>query len=457
MEVNLGAPTLPEPSPSSTEQTPHVHASQQPELLPRALRAVGACLLLIAASSFLFRTWGQEDDVTRYLMLLGQLVLLGGAGFFCALKVQEKRGARTFFSLVVAVVPVHFAVLGGVIYSQLAMDSPASDLPSYFIWKAQDALTAVLLVVGAQLALIPATFVAMLTLVRKHAWQLTLVFLAFNAVLLIPIREPNTIAWILAALVPLLLYAQTRLFPGSPSMSTPQGRLVRTMLAAPVVVLIGRTMFHYSVTASLIGVLALTVGLALVVYAQRLDGERRSMLLSLKQVGGLMIMVVGWTLIAGDNVLGRVMNGSGLASLDIPLIVLPWAVLFWLTAGFAILGAAWYRRAGAAIAVIVACVNILFFHETATSLLCLGVGIAVFAYGVRWKQRVMLVLGAAAAVVGLLGLSVLAIHVEALTHWVTLTVLGVALIFVASALDRNRQYLMRRVSGLRIRLREWSY
>jgi hypothetical protein len=66
-------------------------------------------------------------------------------------------------------------------------------------------------------------------------------------------------------------------------------------------------------------------------------------------------------------------------------------------------------------------------------------------------------LGVLTGAVGLVSVAVLTIRIEALTHWGSLTALGVALIFGAALLDRNRQRLVRRLSALRGRMQSWSY
>ena len=91
------------------------------------LRSLGAMLVVAATSTFMLQQWSDGSDVTRYLTLLALTALLAGAGFACGLGVRETRGARTFLELVIAAVPVHFAVLGGLLQSQFPWDQAFSD------------------------------------------------------------------------------------------------------------------------------------------------------------------------------------------------------------------------------------------------------------------------------------------------------------------------------------------
>lgn len=445
---------------AAVEEDPIVEATtpseERSEVMPRALRAVGALLLVIAASSFMFRDWGQLDDVTRYLTLLGQLVLLAAAGFFCGLKLKEKRGARTFLSLVVAIVPVHFAVLGGVLYSQLALDAPISELPAFAVWRAADAATAIGLMLGAQLVLMPATFIAMLTLARRHAWQLSLAFVGLNVVLLVPVREPDVIAAIVAVCAPLVLLLQLRLLARTPSLTTPQGRFARAMLAVPLIVIVGRTLLYYPITGPFLGVLILTLGLAAFAVSSHLDGGFEQRRFGVGRWSGVFAMILGWMITVGRGPLEHVL-GQGLEPLDLPLLFIPAAVIVLgaseLTSG----GKLGLRRLGAALATLGVCLDVLSVNELLTSLVSLAVGIALVGYGARVRQKAVLALGSVSIGVGAVSAGWLTMNIEMLTHWGTLTAIGVALIFGAAALDRNRQDLQRRLFNFTTRMRAWSF
>lgn len=425
------------------------------DLMPRVLRGIGAVLLVIAASSFMFRDWGQHDDVTRYLMLLGQLVLLTAAGFFCGLKLDEKRGARTFLSLVVAVIPVHFAVLGGVLYSQLAMDAPTSALPTFAVWRATDATTAIGLALGAQLVLLPATFVAMLTLVRRHAIPMTLAFVGLNALLLLPIREPDVVAAVIACVAPLALLFQLRVLARTPSLETKQGRYVRAMLPVPVLVLVGRTVLYYPITAPFLGVLLLAIGLAVFVFAVHLHDDQTPTRFAAARATGVATMIAGWLVTVGRGPLTRIFDG-GAEAFDVPLLTLPAAAIV-LLASERTPSKLPYRRLGAALATFGVCVDVLAVNELVTGLSTLAVGVALLAYGARVRQKAVIVLGSVSVGFGLVSAALLTIRVETLTHWGTLTAIGTALIFGAAALDRNRQALQRRLLDLHTRMRAWNY
>ena len=203
-------------------------------------------------------------------------------------------------------------------------DATFSSLPSYAVWQVGDAVTAVGLCLGAQLVLIPSTFVAMLTLVRKHALGLTLAFVGLNTVLLVPLRGADAMALLLVVVVPVVLHLQLRFFGSSPSLSTPQGYFVRAVLALPVLVVVGRTVLHYPLTSPFVGSVLLTSGLALFAHMVRLTRDHDRPVLNLLQVVGVISMLLGWVAIA---------MSSSLRELLLPLRELPQAGMRSIDAG----------------------------------------------------------------------------------------------------------------------------
>ena len=127
--------------------------SQRFEGLSRLLRGVGALALLAAASSFLLQHWESGGDVWRYYALLAHTGLLGVLGFAWGLRAGDAKGARTFLALAAGLVPAHFSILGGLVYSQFSLDGPLAAVASYATWVAPDATTATLAVAATAVAL----------------------------------------------------------------------------------------------------------------------------------------------------------------------------------------------------------------------------------------------------------------------------------------------------------------
>src|SRR5689334_21594741 len=115
------------------EPAPKTERTFDPDALTRALRIAGAALVVASASTFMLQHWQSGNDMWRYTMLVGQSLLLAAAAYFVGLTLREGRSARTFLALVLATMPVSFAVLGGLVYSQFHLEAVAP-LPHYATW-----------------------------------------------------------------------------------------------------------------------------------------------------------------------------------------------------------------------------------------------------------------------------------------------------------------------------------
>src|SRR5262245_25890813 len=102
-------------NPESSEKTP---SPLDEAAFTRMLRVSGAVLLAASASSFMLQHWEAGNDLARYALLVGHSLLLALAAYFCGLRVNESRGARTFLAIILAIAPATFAVLGGLVYSR---------------------------------------------------------------------------------------------------------------------------------------------------------------------------------------------------------------------------------------------------------------------------------------------------------------------------------------------------
>src|SRR5690349_21940494 len=135
-------------------QDPPRRRALDPEALTRALRIAGAAFVVASASTFMLQHWQSGNDIGRYAMLVGQSILLAAAAYFVGLTVREGRSARTFLALVLGTIPVSFAVLGGLVYSQFHFGELAP-LPHYASWIAPSKGAALLAVLGTLIVLTP--------------------------------------------------------------------------------------------------------------------------------------------------------------------------------------------------------------------------------------------------------------------------------------------------------------
>jgi hypothetical protein len=446
---------LPSPRPATLSRPPkpaEAAGAVRADRVAMLLRLLGALLLVSAAGTFLVQHWNAGNDVQRYLLLLGQAVVLAGAGVYAGLGLSEPKSARTFLGLVLAVTPVHFGVLAALVYSRFSLDggSSALRLPQHALWLAPSDAAALGITALGLVVLVPLVLISFTALARGQVARLAVPFLAGNALLLVPTRDSDVVVWLLATGAYAVHRSLAHPELARAGLDTPSGRLARALPYTGPTLLLGRALYLYEPTQLMFGVLGLL--LWVVGYVEL---GRASNLPALRLIGQWLCTlagVLGW---------GALVRAFGLdarcpAALRLALDVLPVCLGLLLLARHAVGGAAGPRRLALLVANACMLVELRLWGGATPGALALAVGTASLLYAARLQQ----VAAALGAVAGLLaGLGVVLSHlvrVPALGHWAALSVFGVALILGASALERRKERLLAYVASARSELSEWS-
>ena len=395
----------------------------------RVLRVSGAVLLVASASTFMLQRWGEGNDLARYALLVGHSVLLALAAYFCGLKVNESRGARTFLALILAIAPTTFAVLGGLVYSKFHLEElPA--LPNYARWVAPTAGSALLAVAGTFVVLGPLAAVAFTTLARRDARALTLAFVGANVLLLVPVRDPNVVVVLFGASVAALVELELRRFSHVAQLSTLEGRLARASLFGPPALLAARAVHLYHPSSLFVGGVLLTGAYALTAYAAKLtDGSARDGV----TFGSTSLALLGWMFCYSEISL-HVPRGA----VEVVLFGLPSAFLVLVTSRHANRLRPLFTGLAVVIAVLTAVVAPIVELSVWSALACIVTGVGVLAWGAARRSLVATLGGALVGVVGV-GLQVsLAVQANEFARWGSLLVGGIVLILGASLAERNK-------------------
>ena len=420
--------------------------------LSKVFRFLGALLVVAATSTFMLQQWHAGGSATRYLTLLAMTVSLVAAGVFCGIGVRESRGARTFFALVIAAIPVHFSVLGGLLQSQLPWDHFTG---AYAPWNAESLATALSLTGLGVAVLIPCMHLSMLTLIRPCARTLTAAYAAANLMLLVPVRDPDLVAWLVAASFAFVAFFEHRVSASSPALRTGEGVYVRAVLIVPAIVMIGRTALWYEPTFASAGLVLLVAGSACFAWPRAIQGH--SALAVGMQASSSVGAAVGCFLL-GIAALETIAVSAQPGFL---LLTLPAAALLLALSRWSVSTGTGYRIAAAVLAVAASTANLIVFWDptqvSVAGFACLIVGVLFVASGVHWKQLVPVILGAIGVAAGTANFVVAAIEVENLMHWGTLAASGVLLIFVAAAFERYAQRIVALAGVLGNGVRDWQY
>ncbi len=413
-----------DPQPATDRQVREVPI----EGVTRMLRLSGAFVLIAAASTFLFQHWQQGQDVQRYLGLLALTAALPAAGFFCGLRIGETKGARTLLAVAASLLPAHFCLLGAFLYSRFAWGSGLVPMPTYALWTAPSDAAALAVTAGALVVLAPIAWVAFLALARPHAVRLTAAYLGVNALLLVPSRDPQLMALLLAASV-LGLAAIEAKIGGDRALRTLEGVMVRCLMVAAPVLLAARSWLHYDVSALWLAVVC--AALAAVGLGLARQGRLRPTWRVPLETSSLVPAAGAALALATAGVQAGMPEPLALPAASLPFA----ALLALLSLGAGPRGAT-LRGAAAAVALGAAALNVTFGGVFA-SLWCLAIAIPCAGYGLASERRWLLLSA------GIVSLATLAHHVQeavqlyAASAWAGLALLGIAVILAASVLERQ--------------------
>ena len=413
--------------------TPAAERTFDPDALTRALRIAGAALVVASASTFMLQHWQGGNDLIRYAMLVGQSLLLAAAAYFVGLSLREGRSARTFLALVLATMPVSFAVLGGLVYSQFHLEATQT-LPSYATWIAPSPQAAVLSVVATLVVLVPLAAVAFVALARKEARALSIAFFAANLLVLVPVRQPLVVVLLAGAALIALLRLELKRFGVSAQLSTLEGKLARVMPFAAPGIMLGRVFHLYQVGPAFVGgVLLITAAVVWLLLSRTVAAWKRDSGAWLSAA----LAVIGWAMCWSE--LSDHIHGATSAL----LLGLPMAALF----GFAAKRAVKARGFLTGLATTTGLVTTLcacafdWSHVGAVGCIAVGLGVAVWGASVRALFRTI-----SGSLVALYGIGVqvwLATHADSVLRWAGLSVVGVLLIVGSAYVDRNRGRITR--------------
>lgn len=211
------------------------------------LRIGGAGLIVFSLSLFLMQGMEATSDLHRYLLLLGQTMLLTCAGFAVGFILKEPRGARVFFSLALVSIPANFAVLGAMIYSVAPLDNVITDYPTYASWKSTDIKELIVAGIAGLVVLIPMSVFCFAVFARHSKWWLSAAYLVASASLLIPLRETFSITLISSVCALFVLALLSRHNTKHQRIATREEQFAKVLLFSPAALMLVRSAMLYSV------------------------------------------------------------------------------------------------------------------------------------------------------------------------------------------------------------------
>lgn len=409
------------------------------------LRWFGAAAVGISGLLYLLHGIESIDGLLRNWVYLGLMVILVGGGLVSRLTLSDAKGARLFFALAAAVIPVQFTQLGGMIHELVAVDSGWSN------FTAVTPTTTALVAAVTALMLVPVAYAGFSILARSEARQLTLAFSALNALLLVPERDSFLGVAVLAALVAAALVLERRYFArkdSPPVFRTAEGGAVRAMFLLPLAIAGTRFGLHvdalwgYCALGALFGTTLIFGGTWI----------RNRSLVEVASFVGTLAIGMSWWVFAQDIVwaAGRTM------AYPYVVVFAPIALYLFIGAERSPGGARYYRGVASALLTALSVQVLLADPTVITGVLLVMAGVPLAMLGLFQKHREPLLAGAVIAMAGFFGALAAAVEHLTVNSWILFAGLGVALVLVSSVVERYGKRALRSTLDAWTELRDWT-
>jgi hypothetical protein len=248
---------------------------------------------------------------------------------------------------------------------------------------------------------------------------------------LIPVRAPLLVAGLVAIGCAVLAVIAVQARVQQAAFRAREGQLSLALLALPLAILIGRTVWIYSPGAMFTGASLCSLGLlAYVLLARWLPPHRAG-----QQAWASALVAVGLVTLLWP------LRHSVPDAFVIPLLALPPVVALLVLGHFARGAAGLHRQVAAILSGFTLPLQLVLHPHAGSALLAVGVGVGLGLIGMAARQRLVVLSGVVPALLGIARLLYLAVYVEALTHWGSLTLLGAGFVLLASFIEKRRPHL----------------
>jgi hypothetical protein len=373
------------------------------------LRWLGAVTFLCASIGFLVEGWTDTTPFRRELTWAVVTLGLTLLGILSARRFRDPAGARLLLGLAAATIPVHFAQVGAQVWS-LRVEGTRT-------------IGSVVAGMGLLVILAPPLALGASALVRRRGLLLTGLLFALSCPLLLPTRDGTWIA--LVALLEILTLAALELtvFRRDARFSSLEGVAARALLLVPGLILLVRNAYYPSVDAWVAALFAVPSIAFLTL--PRVSALRGAFARGL-EVSGIVGLGIAAAMVCHEPYwLGLMLSLVGLLGAHVALAE---------PRVFACLGVT---------ALALASATVWITPSASHALLIVPVGTlhALFAY--HRRSLPFLIASALVTLAGLVGELVRLVRWPGHDFWLLPAALGVTLLILASALERQRPRLER--------------
>ncbi len=387
------------------------------------LRLLGAGVTVFGALVFMLQGFEHIELAWRPWFYPAFIALLGAGGATSLYLFRDARGARLFLGLAVALVPVQFSQLGGMLHELLYGQVGA--VPGVFR-SGPGSLELIAAVAAVSALVLPAaSWAGFRILVRRYAMPLCVTFLAVSALLLLPARASWPGLFLIGALAGTFLWLERRRFRSAPEFATWEGWAVRCMFLLPLGIATVRAAFYMhelSMFAALFGVAGAL--LLLVIRAAFPTWIAEGM----RALAGA-CLALAWLLLAVD-----------IFSLSYDYLwfaaVFPIGLVLLVIGHFAPRSGRVYRGFGIGLTALASYALLDASNGIPAWLTVCAIGAGACFMGAYYRERSTVFVGAVQTMVSLFGVVVLALRALEADTWLVLAVAGMALVLLSSVAER---------------------
>ncbi len=428
--------------PNTKTHTPS-DAPDQGSKIATFLRWCGSILVILSALSFLLQGTQHFLDY-RHWIALSLTVLLCGCGVGCAYLFKETKGARVFFALGTGFLVVQVSQISAMLYSYLHDFAPNVSA-AYTVWDFSKLgpFTLFVNVLATVILAAPIVYMCFTSLARKYRGQLTTAFVIGSVLLVLPIRDPQIVPILLAALLWVLRYFDLRFHQDS-VMQLREGLAARALASIPALILLGRGFFYpdpFTLSVVILGWLILLTIFDVHRYT------RSAMLIFSTQVIGTLASLSMWLLL--DEKL------DSIVAFPSSIKLLPVAAILFALAS----RVNYYPRIYRIIASMFALYAIYGAMVSGVSLspiLSIASGIAMGMIGIRYREKTPLLAGGGCILGGLLFYCQYAVLLYDASPWLSAIALGLSVLILASYVETKERVIRARSRDYFDAIKTWN-
>jgi hypothetical protein len=409
----------------------------------RYLRWAGSLLVILSAVGFMMQSHADLLPAYQYWVGLAIVLALCVGGLACNYLLKESTGARLFFALGSGFLPVQVSQVSAMLYAYVqGGQAPQPEYTWLQFTDVHPALIAADLGITAFL-LLAVSYTGFSMLAKRQVKPLMQAALLGNFCLLLPIRDGYGLPAMIALLFAGLSLFE-RKFQNDSAMKLSEGLTARALISLPLLIIVGRALlypFSYWLTMVVAAIIACIGIVEVKRYTQS------ALVIFISQCLGTLATLSIWPMTVGH--FADIFHN--LYSFMIPVAL----VLFALSTQVAYHAKA-YRSIGSLLATGLAYAA-LFDDQAFAPLLALSTGIVLVSLGgFKYREKIPFFFGQLSFLGGVLFYCGTVVDAYSQAPWLFSIGLGLAVLMLASILEKKQQLIAKAVGNYLNELKGWG-